>query len=217
MVSLPSDKHTLAWFKLADLVMRKEKEKAVGMYRLLAHSLTDEAIIAQLEGDLLLAFQDNKAIACYERAALCYDRQGKLAEAAAVYEHLSTLQPDATTYITTLIKLYEKLAYEPKIARCLCHLIRVLLRKNLIQEAHRIIEDCTLPLSYQLPLHEQFVIASADQNFNTHELVVHHLLVVLDAYLKRDCQDGLTLFLTKLMALNSDLYHQAAVVLQKDQ
>ena len=58
MKHLPSDKYNVAWFKLAECVARGEKEKALGVYRLLVHSLDEPAFIRQLEGDLLLAFKD---------------------------------------------------------------------------------------------------------------------------------------------------------------
>jgi hypothetical protein len=31
------DKHTIAWFKIAECVSRGEKERALGVYRLLSH------------------------------------------------------------------------------------------------------------------------------------------------------------------------------------
>ncbi|HVW98874.1 MAG TPA: hypothetical protein VHA52_00305 [Candidatus Babeliaceae bacterium] len=215
MISLPSDKYTLAWFKLADLVSRKEKEKAIGMYRLLAHSLNNEAMVAQLEGDLLLAFHDTKSLASYERAALSYERQGKLTEAAAVYEHLCTLQPECMHYVTILIKLYEKLAYESKIARSLCHLIRVLLKKGSLKEAHVLIENCMLDLSYHVQLHEQFVISSADQTFYNHELVLEHLLLAIEGNLQKESSENITAFMAKLLMINPDLYYQASAFLRE--
>ena len=56
----PSDKYTIAWFKLAECVAKGEKEKAFGVYRLLMHSLEDQAYAYQLEGDLLDAFKMNE-------------------------------------------------------------------------------------------------------------------------------------------------------------
>jgi hypothetical protein len=39
----------VAWFKLADLITRKEKEKALNLYRLLSHSFEDRAYALQVE------------------------------------------------------------------------------------------------------------------------------------------------------------------------
>ena len=41
--------YSVAWFKLAEFVTRKEKERAFGVYRLLSHSIADRAFAAQLE------------------------------------------------------------------------------------------------------------------------------------------------------------------------
>ena len=51
-------KTSLAWFKLAEFVTRGEKERALSIFRLLAHSIRHDALVVQLEGDILLAFDD---------------------------------------------------------------------------------------------------------------------------------------------------------------
>ncbi len=77
-----SEKCNVAWFKLAEFVGRKEKERALAVYRLLAYSLSNDAFTAQLEGDLLLAFEDAKAFELYDRAARLYERNGQHEHAA---------------------------------------------------------------------------------------------------------------------------------------
>lgn len=107
MDRLTSEKYNVAWFKLAEFVKRGEKERALGMYRLLSYSLTDTALSSQLEGDLLLSFRDQKAIESYMRAALLYEQQDKLNQTIAIYEHLVTLMPENNSYAQKLISLYE--------------------------------------------------------------------------------------------------------------
>ena len=70
-----SNKYNIAWFKLADCVSRGEKERAFGVYRLLSHSLDDQALARQLEGDLLLAFQDDGAVDKYREAVNLYKQE----------------------------------------------------------------------------------------------------------------------------------------------
>ena len=72
MRHVPSDKYNIAWFRLAECVSRGEKERALGVYRLLAHSFGDEAFAHQLMGDLLLSFDDAQALAvsCWRKAEL---------------------------------------------------------------------------------------------------------------------------------------------------
>src|SRR5579862_6127334 len=86
------DKHTIAWFKIAECVARGERERALGVYRLLIHSFDDPALAQQLEGDIILAFDEPaKAVERYKDAAILYQKSGRLLEAAAVTEHLITL------------------------------------------------------------------------------------------------------------------------------
>ena len=103
MSQLQTNKFNVAWFKLAEFVARKEKERALGVYRLLVHSLHDESLAAQLEGDLLLAFNDGKALECYEKAACLYERAGKTIQAIAVREHCALLDAGTPEHFTHLI------------------------------------------------------------------------------------------------------------------
>ena len=94
MRQLPSDKYNVAWFKLAEFVGRGEKERALGLYRLLVHSFNDQALALQLEGDILLSFNDMNALEKYGSAALLYQERGRFIEAVAIYEHMIMLKPD---------------------------------------------------------------------------------------------------------------------------
>ena len=105
---VPSDKYTIAWFKLAECVAKGEKEKAFGVYRLLMHSLDDQAYAYQLEGDLLGAFQDQRAIEKYAHAAHLYVQNNRFKEAATLYQDLIVMAPDDKHYITRLIDVYKK-------------------------------------------------------------------------------------------------------------
>lgn len=91
MVQLTSEKCNVAWFKLAEFVSRKEKERAFAIYRLMVHALQDNALAAQLEGDLMAAFKDQRAIEAYKRSIAQYEISGRLFEAALVSEQLIAL------------------------------------------------------------------------------------------------------------------------------
>ncbi len=105
---IPTDKYTVAWFKLAECVAKGEKEKAFGVYRLLMHSLEDKAYAYQLEGDLLGAFQDERAFEKYEYAAQLYVSNHRWKEAAALYQELACLGPDTDRYIKQLLQVCKK-------------------------------------------------------------------------------------------------------------
>lgn len=105
---IPTDKYTVAWFKLAECVAKGEKEKAFGVYRLLMHSLEDKAYAYQLEGDLLGAFQDERAFEKYEYAAQLYVSNHRWKEAAALYQELACLGPETDRYIKHLLQVCKK-------------------------------------------------------------------------------------------------------------
>ena len=104
-----SEKYNIAWFKLAECVSRREKERALGVYRLLSHSFDNVAVAHQLEGDILLAFEQNdEAREQYEKAAKAYKQQEQVMQAIAVYDHL-TMLAQCDWYFKEIIALYQAL------------------------------------------------------------------------------------------------------------
>ena len=108
MRHVPNNKYTVAWFKLAEFVTRGEKERALGMYRLLMHSVNDVALALQLEGDLLCAFNDETAYEKYRAAAELYLQTARISEAAALYELLATGEVITFTERLVLADLYAR-------------------------------------------------------------------------------------------------------------
>ncbi len=116
MKQIHSDRYTIAWFKLAECISRGEKERALGVYRLLSYSFNDQAVSRQLEADIHLAFDNQKeAVTHYCNAAEEYKKNQRLLESAAVYEHLLTLQPDNVQFRQTILDLYTQLSIQSKI------------------------------------------------------------------------------------------------------
>lgn len=107
MNQIQANKYSIAWFKLAECVSRRERERALGVYRLLAHSFDSPALACQLEADIILAFNEpGRAISKYLQAAQLYEKQGELMQAIAVYDHIITLQASSQL----LIKMVESAA-----------------------------------------------------------------------------------------------------------
>ena len=106
MRHVPNDKYTIAWFKLAECIAKGEKEKAFGVYRLLRHSLDDQAYAYRLEGDLLDAFHDTGATEKYAQAAHLYYASKRYKEASSLYEELVALEPKNEAYFSRLMELY---------------------------------------------------------------------------------------------------------------
>ncbi|UNE35469.1 hypothetical protein KG892_00350 [Vermiphilus pyriformis] len=94
-----SEKHILAWFTLAECVARNEKERALGMYKLLSHSIEDPAYSALLEADLRLSFGDTQyAYEKYAQAVQLYAQSGRVQQAQGVYDHLHQLDNHTDRY-----------------------------------------------------------------------------------------------------------------------
>src|SRR5476649_724750 len=106
MKQAPVEKYTIAFFRLAEYVSRGEKERALGVYRLLSHSFDDLAFARQLEGDILWSFNDEGAQDKYFQAAQLYKKDMRLRQAVGVYEHLLTMHPKGALYMVNLIDLY---------------------------------------------------------------------------------------------------------------
>jgi len=115
MKQTQGDKHMIAWFKIAECVSRGEKERALGVYRLLSHSFNDNAVARQLEADIYLSFDEqNAAVPLYQHAMDLYQKSERYLEAAAICEHLITLVPDDLLFRREGIKLYKFLENMPK-------------------------------------------------------------------------------------------------------
>jgi len=217
MVQLSSEKFNVAWFKLAEFVGRKEKERAMILYRLLVHSLSDQAFAAQLEGDLFLAFRDEKVIEAYKRAVTLYEESGRLIQAVAVYEQLVTLvaQDQALELYAKMLSLYKVLAYESKMARCAAHLITLLFQTDQANKAHEIFNGLTLGQENYLSgqhcalIHEAYVFGLLQGSPIDRSLVNQHIEGALDGFMYDHETKKLTTFMAKLAARDNDAYQYA--------
>ncbi|OGB84032.1 hypothetical protein A3F66_06695 [candidate division TM6 bacterium RIFCSPHIGHO2_12_FULL_32_22] len=103
---LKSD-HSVAWFTLFQFISRGEKEKALNIYKLLSRSINDHALILQLKGDILVAFNDLEAQDLYLESIKLYIAQNRLSEAISIYEKLILIS-EKSEYLTKLLNLYIK-------------------------------------------------------------------------------------------------------------
>jgi len=126
---LASGSYNVAWFKLADFVSRGEKERALNIHRLLMHSVQDVAIAYQLEGDILLAFDDDAALDRYHVAANLYKKSGKIQQAISVYEHVSLFKEDENIY-EALLDIYIFIQHNPGTLETFSKFAKVCLQKN---------------------------------------------------------------------------------------
>jgi hypothetical protein len=223
MTNLEADKFNIAWFKLAEFVARKERERAFAIYRLLVHSLPHGAIAAQLEGDLFLAFHDEKAIPCYLKAAELYYLDSKIPQAIAVCEHCVTLftnslsdNPENKTWVTLcfkqLIRLYHHQENSSKLARTLSLFINHVIQNELYQDFLSFLEEQIQEQSTGglLILAEQALLLFI-QLKGFPEFLETPLKALALKYNERQS----SLFITKLQQINQDASTYALEIINK--
>jgi len=211
MMQVPSDKYNVAWFKLAECVARGEKERALGVYRLLSHSIEDQAFAVQLEGDILLAFNDKAAVDKYVQAAKKYIEENRLLQAAAVYEHAHAIEPNIVRYTKKLIELYTQLKFMDKVLQCQRILVHQYLEQKQSMEAHQLLVDLLKKNEYSFTQEQkQLVLLLLEQPHPIDEQVNMHLEGALEGLMMGDNAQDLQQFLTALDTLNP-LYHEYAL------
>jgi tetratricopeptide (TPR) repeat protein len=217
MRQVPADKYNVAWFKLAEFVARGEKERALGIYRLLVHSFNDRAFSYQLEGDLLWSFSDEVAVDKYLSAAQLYQKEGRLPEAIGVYELLVSIKPENERFIQTLFQLYQETNNKERLLATADMLSEILLEKNDFISALSILKRCTMMASPHETayLFEQYALAIA-KNSNATKADVHRALEdVVRHVLEHEATPQLNRFLTNLEAISKDYYQHACLLLKK--
>lgn len=215
MRQLPSDKYNVAWFKLAEFVARGEKERALGLYRLLIHSFDDKALAFQLEGDILLSFSDNQgAVEKYYHAAHCYEKEGKITEALLAHEHILVLNKDADSSLKKLIELYELNGNVTRLTELLSLQARSLIKNQNYEELAVTVERCKkLSSSFQKNIYESIIMALCQEGALL-STIKPYLQDALDLFLL-DTQQALSQFLESLKALRDDVYEQACNYLKE--
>jgi len=164
MDQLPQ-KYQVAWFKLSEFIRRGEKERALGIYKLLMHTVDDTAFAKQLEGDLLLFFNDPGAPESYLAAALLYKKTNKLAQATAVYEHLVAQFPHEEAFLSALISCYRELGHPTRIVLTFGRLLTPLAHAQPARVVARAVDTLALILNQheQAELYTKLVTELASQ------------------------------------------------------
>lgn len=211
------DKHTIAWFKIAECVSRGEKERAFGVYRLLSHSFNDNAIARQLEADIYCSFGEiEQAIVLYQQAMELYHKSGRFLEAAAIGEHLIHLHsPDIALY-REMVQLYISLEMISKIQSRAHLLMNLLAQKQQWYEIKNIIADCA-----RFVHNDGRVQIYADIIFAAYyigcpwDIVAHCLEHVLNDLSCVDNKKTLQSFMSLLQTHSDELHDYAASYLKR--
>jgi len=119
-----NQKQSIAWFKLAEYISRGEKERALGLYRLLSHTLENSPFELQLAGDILRACNDKeRAIEKYLHAAQLYEKSEKFSHACGVYDHVLLLDPERQDLKIKRALLAAYMHDEERLGRMVCSVL----------------------------------------------------------------------------------------------
>lgn len=207
MKTLTSESYNIAWFKLADFVARGEKERALSLLRLLMHSVSDEALTCQLEGDILRAFQDGSAIDRYHTAADLYQKLGKFQQAISSHQHAVMFQENEKT-LEALLKIYLISKQKSGIISSFSKLAQLLIDKHGPQYLINLINNLceTLHLQLQIILYSQLSITLLlhDQTYEENSELIKKTINLFqqDLHLNIHTHTDLKTFLADLKALN---------------
>ena len=211
------DKHSIAWFKIAECVSRGEKERALGVYRLLSHSFNDSAIARQLEADIYCSFgQVEQAIALYLQTMELYHKSHRFLEAAAVCEHLITMCSDDLLLYREIVQLYISLAIVPKIRTYVQILVELFGQKQQWYEIKNIIAECVrISDSSGRALVYSDIIIAAHKAGCPWDVLASGIEQVLDDVCLIDNEKCLQGMLSLLQAHSDALYNHAVMYLTK--
>jgi len=211
------DKHTIAWFKIADCVSRGEKERALGVYRLLSHSFNDNAIARQLEADIYCSFGEiEQAASLYRQAMELYHKSQRFLEAAAVGEHLITVHSDDMELRRTMVQLYTSLCMVPKVRAHVHVLVELLAQKQQWYEVKNVIVDCSTiaDRAGRAGIYSDIIVTVLGAGCPG-DVIIQCIEQALDDLSHIDNEKCLQGFLSSLQAHSDQLYEHAVAYLTK--
>ncbi|MBI2344482.1 hypothetical protein HYV10_00220 [Candidatus Dependentiae bacterium] len=218
MKTFASESSTVAWFKIADFIARGEKERALHMYPLLMHSISDPAISLQLEGDILLAFDDMAALERYHQAVDLYKRTGKIRQAIGVYEYVSLFVEDEII-LKELLDLYILCHDTVGFIQAFIKLSKFYLDHGYHQVLHEFVEvyQETIPVQFFVVLYANYlkIILLYEITVDSLEQSVEYCLKLFVHALEHNyaVEKEFQKFLSDLKVLNIELFKKAEIYL----
>jgi len=116
--------HCLAWFKIAEALLNREREKAFFYCKLLSHSLSSEAFRSQIIGDIHTCIGEiSFALQAYKNAFLLYEKNNNIHGMSIIFFRTLSIDNDfgkslLQTYLEHL-KSYEE--YYPYLCEIFSH------------------------------------------------------------------------------------------------
>lgn len=215
MKQVEAERYNIAWFKLAECIARREKERALGVYRLLSHSFENSALVHQLQGDILLAFDDSAlAIEQFMMAGQLYEEQGQMTQAAIVYDQVATLDPEHEQALTKLVDLYVGMQHHERMMHCIELLCKRLLKKQLYFQLFAYIKQIQLSMTQKAKVLIRLCASALPDNAIDQQVKYQLVQHALDRLMQDS--DSLQVFLKKLEVLDERCWLFACEYIKQD-
>ncbi len=202
---------SVAWFKLAEYVGRGERERALNLYRLLTHSLVDQAFIKKLEADLWIAFDAKEAEECYKSAAYLYKIAGKHTEAFLMYQLLCERYGPTLHYLEQCFELAAFLELDAKKHFFVKKLMAELVEKGAFVRALSLFQlyEKVLSNSEKIKFYRHFVIVALRCGYDDPSVIQDYTQKMITLSLKQHEGGQVHHFLNDLQPLHEGLYKHA--------
>ncbi len=205
------EKSSVAWFKLAECLKRKERERAFLLYRLLMHSFEDNAFLKKLEGDMWVDFDTQEAIGCYLTSALSYRNRNDYYEAYLIYKKVCEIDSQATHYIDLLLDVIDHTSFKHERSAYYVRKLSILCNKQLFVQAHQLFQEKKNSLSevQKNTFYQDFVQAALAAEYPDTNIIENYLKLSIEYLSATHQSNALQQFLTRIKVLNEKWYQRA--------
>lgn len=92
-MEMTANQYALSWQKLIELIIFKQKAEALGLAKLLGHTMGDRIGALQLQADIYSIFNETeKAIALYIKVSELYAKVSKQQQSSIIVEYVNFLK-----------------------------------------------------------------------------------------------------------------------------
>ena len=203
---------SVAWFKLAECIGRGEKERALGLYRLLTYSFEDQAFVKKLEAEIIATFDKELAAKEFVHAAHLYFSRGDVKETLFIYELLHEMFPEKIEYIERLIDLTASYSYQDRLLFYQQQACSLFLQDGKCAKAAELLSVLKEHLDGKayVQLTQLFVCKALEFKVANQSLVTYYLHETLATYLRFGFDRELQQYMASLQVLSA-VWHQDAV------
>ena len=217
MKNIGSEKSSVAWFRLAECLKRKERERAFLLYRLLMHSFEDNAFLKKLEGDMWIDFDLEEATTCYLAAAHHYKQRHEYYEAYLIYKKLSEIDGQSLMFIDLVIEVISHTPFRNEASCYYAKKLSGLCRVRSFAQAVEYFEEHKQIFSHaqKNDFYQEFVKNAIAAQYPNTAVIESYLQAIIEHLFESHQDNSLYQFLTQLQSLHEKWYQKAKLLLEK--